>query len=376
MLIGTAAFAVEDYGYYRDDFPDYVYNGSSGNLDWSKSPWQEYNDDGNVKTGAVHVDHTPEFCADEYKCLHLYSEGPLPEPVGVKRYADISMMETAELCFEMTTQGDVSGARVKVFATNGDGWVPIETFDAPDSYLHPIIDVSDFISEKFGIRFELSGEIYGGEIFVDSVEVKGSFATPPPTSTSTTSTSTTSTSTTSTSTTSTSTTSTSTTSTSTTTTTLATTTTSKPSQTTTTSKPKQTTTTKPRSTATTTEPRSTSTTTDRRTTTTDAATTTTVPATTTTTAAAVVGLPTDPPDGSGLREASAGIQFDHEGGMAGEMTMDKPEVLGVSLNVDYKMAVEFIEQSWMWMVGLLLVIATAIVTGLDRRRARTFPEKV
>lgn len=333
MMIGTAAFAVEDYGYYRDEFPDYIYNGSSGNLDWSNSPWQEYNDDGDVRTGAVHVDYTPEFCADEYKCLHLYAEGELEEPVGAKRYADISMMETAELCFEMTSQGDVSEATVRVFATNGDGWVPLATFESPTGYAHPILDVSDFISEEFGIRFELTGEIYGGEVFIDSVEVKGPFAVTTTTSSTTTTT-----------------------------------------EATTTTKPKQTTTTtKPRPTTTTTQP--TTTTTERATTTTtEATTTTTVPATTTTTEAAVIVPPAGPPDGSGLRQTSAGIQFDHETGMNGDMSMDKPDVLGVSLTVDYKMAVEFIEQSWVWMVGLLLVIATAIVTGLDRRRARSFPE--
>lgn len=331
MVIGTAALAVEDYASYRDDFPDYVYNGSTGNLDWSKSPWQEYNDDGNVKTGAVHVDYTPEFCADEYKCLHLYSEGPLEQPVGAKRYADISMMSEAELCFELTTQGDVSGATVKVFATNGDGWVPIKTIESPDSYLHPILDVSDFVSEEFGIRFELSGEIYGGEVFIDTVEVKG------PLVVSSTTTSTT-----------------------------------EPKDTTTTTRPKQTTTTRPRPTTTTTE----ATTTTERTTTTEATTTTTVPETTTTTETAVVVPPAEPPEGSGLRQTAAGIQFDQKTGMNGDMGMDKPEVLGVSLTVDYKMAVEFIEQSWIWMVGLLLIIATAVVTGMDRRRARTVAEHV
>jgi hypothetical protein len=334
MLIGTAAFAVEEYGYYRDEFPDYIYNGSSGNLDWSNSPWKEYNDDGNVKTGAVHVDYTPEFCADEYKCLHLYTDGPLEEPVGAQRYADTSMMEGAELCFEMTSQGDVSGALVRVLVTRGDGWVPVKSFEAPTEYLHPIIDVSDFLSPEFGIRFELSGEIYGGEVFIDSVEVKGPFEGNS-------------------------------------TTTSSTTTTTKP---TTTTQPKQTTTSKPRPTTSTSE--ATTTTTERATTNTQPTTTTSIPETTTTTKSAVVVGPVEPPDGSGLRQTAAGLQFDHGSGMNGDMSMDKPEVLGVSLTVDYKMAVEFIEQSWMWMVGLLLIIATAIVTGLDRRRARSFPESV
>jgi hypothetical protein len=50
------------------------------------------------------------------------------------------------------------------------------------------------------------------------------------------------------------------------------------------------------------------------------------------------------------------------------MDMMDAEVLGVELKPDFSMAVEVFEASWIWMIGLALVIATAIVTGLDRRR--------
>ena len=323
LATASAALASEETGYYRDDFPDYIYHGSSGNLDWSENPWQEYNDDGQVKTGAVHVDYTPEYCADESKCLHLFSEGVLEEPVGVERYADISMLSSAEFCFEVTSSGDMTGAVLSVYATAGSGWQLVKRYTEKAKYQdHPIIDVSEFISDGFGIKFEIAGEFYG-EAFVDLVEVKGPFAQ------------------------------------STTTTSEAATSTFKVTTSTTKSRP------------TTTSTETTTTTTQATTTTTEAPTTTTTsPDTTTTTEAFAIAPTAEPPDGSGLRVATArGLQFDHGTGMVGDLSMDKPEVLGVGLDVDYQMAVEFIEASWVWMIGLLLIIATAIVTGLDRRRA-------
>jgi hypothetical protein len=41
---------------------------------------------------------------------------------------------------------------------------------------------------------------------------------------------------------------------------------------------------------------------------------------------------------------------------------------GVDLRADYNMAVEVIRASWAWMVLLGLVVAWALISGLDRRR--------
>jgi hypothetical protein len=43
---------------------------------------------------------------------------------------------------------------------------------------------------------------------------------------------------------------------------------------------------------------------------------------------------------------------------------------GVDLQADYRIAVEVIRSSWAWMVLLGLLIAWAIVSGLDGRRNR------
>ncbi|MCZ6736694.1 MAG: hypothetical protein O7B77_01820, partial [Actinobacteria bacterium] len=151
----------------------------------------------------------------------------------------------------------------------------------------------------------------GAEVFIDNVEIKGTFASEPTTTT----------------------------------TTGATTTTTTPTTT------EATTTTTTRQTTITTEPT----------------------ATTTTTEIGVVA-PTDiPPSGSGIRETASGVQAGYSSGLFGSMEMGQPQVLTVELSADYKMAVEVIESSWVWMVGLLVVIAGAIVTGIDRRKTLETP---
>lgn len=102
--------------------------------------------------------------------------------------------------------------------------------------------------------------------------------------------------------------------------------------------------------------------------TTTTTTTTTAPTTTSTTVAAVVLPPPAPPPESGIRETASGVQADFSSDLFGSMETGYPEVLEVELNADYKMAVEVIESSWVWMIGLLIVIAAAIVGGLDRRK--------
>lgn len=83
----------------------------------------------------------------------------------------------------------------------------------------------------------------------------------------------------------------------------------------------------------------------------------------------MVVIPEGPPPDSGIREAATGLQVDYSQGAFGELSMAEPEVLGVDFEADYTMAVELIESSWVWMLGLALLIATAIVSGMDRRRS-------
>ena len=151
----------------------------------------------------------------------------------------------------------------------------------------------------------------------------------------------------------------------------------KPPVTTTTAPTTTTTVTTPATTTTVTTPATTTTVTTPATTTTvttpATTTTATTPATTTTTSIAIVGPPAVPPSGSGIRETATGVQADYSSELFGSMEMGEPEVLGTSFNADYKIAAEVIESSWVWMIGLLVVIAGAIVTGLDRRKTLDTP---
>ena len=73
------------------------------------------------------------------------------------------------------------------------------------------------------------------------------------------------------------------------------------------------------------------------------------------------------PDGSGIRAAATGLQANFQGDLYGEVRTVSA-LNGVDLQADYKTAVEIIRSSWAWMVLLGLLIAWAIITGLDRRR--------
>jgi hypothetical protein len=73
------------------------------------------------------------------------------------------------------------------------------------------------------------------------------------------------------------------------------------------------------------------------------------------------------PGGSGIRAATRGLQANFQGDLYGEVR-SLSSLNGVDFQADYNMAVEVIEASWAWMVLLGLVVAYAIISGLDKRR--------
>jgi hypothetical protein len=73
------------------------------------------------------------------------------------------------------------------------------------------------------------------------------------------------------------------------------------------------------------------------------------------------------PDGSGIRAAARGLQASFQGDLYGDMRTVSA-INGVDLQADYNMAVEVIRATWAWVVVLGLLIAWAIVSGLDHRR--------
>ncbi|HZD22722.1 MAG TPA: hypothetical protein VE569_04885, partial [Acidimicrobiia bacterium] len=79
-----------------------------------------------------------------------------------------------------------------------------------------------------------------------------------------------------------------------------------------------------------------------------------------------VAPPGDEPPTNGLRDSGEALQVGYQAGLFGSFDDDEPEVLAVELSAEYKTAVEMIKTSWVWMLGLAVLVATLIVTGLER----------
>ena len=339
LAVSTVAYAgVVKTESYKDVFPDITYSGSAGSIPWGYSPWQEVGESDGPGDGRVHVD-IDSYCFDD-KCLQIFGEGETFNYEGAERYGDVSIFEDADICYDLNGRldgaiGKTAKIWVKVTDDFGESWTEIDSFKLDDLAdnppTHGSINVSSWLTKGFGVKFVVSG-LFEGEFFIDNVEIKGVVETTSTTSSTTSST----------------------------------------SSTTTTTKPKATTTTTIHEITTTTTERETTTTTERSTTTTNAETTTTSVAesSTTTTAVGLVPVgPVDPPRESGLRDTDRGIQANYSQDLFGAMDMGQAEVLGVAeFNANYSMAVEVFSATWIWMVALLLIIATAIVSGLDRRR--------
>ena len=77
--------------------------------------------------------------------------------------------------------------------------------------------------------------------------------------------------------------------------------------------------------------------------------------------------PGGPPDGSGIRQATRGLQANFDGSLFGQVTPISP-ITGVDFQARFTLAVEIIEASWVWIVLLALVISWSIVSGMERRR--------
>ncbi len=333
--LAPLALASGDQASYRDQFNKVSYAGDDGSLSWA-NPWTEIGDNtNNPSAGAVQVVTGSPSCASG-GCLRARG-GPLPvDPIGAARYADTSLFSDAKLSFflravslELPAVPLQGVAEVQVIKQGGS-WTTVQSWDMVDltgEGLTKTVSINGFLSEGFGVRFLVVG-LLGGEMFVDNVEIKGTL-TPAPTTTTTIN---------------------------------PTETTIKPS-TTSTSTPPQATgggeeTSPPRDT-----PETTTTTSSQPTSTTNPRTTETIE--TTENVAAVTSDDAGPPPGTGgLRHAQHGIQASYDQGMVGDPDMNRSEVLG--LTIDYRMAVEAISSAWMGLVGLILVITAALVTGHDR----------
>lgn len=336
VLVPAMAAMGEHQGDYRDDFNEISFSGSDGGLHWA-TKWVEIGENDGPGGGAVHVG--PDNCADN-KCLHIEGNGVLPNP-AISRKADLSGFETAKLSFELFADPALVSVGTLSVEARGSGsvWTPLESYvlltsggEHSESF-----DITGLIGSDFEIRFRLSGLLAGDVVTVDRVVIEGPLE---PTST--------------------------------TTTTVKLTTTSTTKATTTTTRAPTTTSTVP--TTTTTRPPTTSTSRAETTTTvSDAASSTSSTSTTSTTISLAGGGagPTDgnePPPIGGLRDPGVGLMADYSEGMMGDLDMGDVEVLGVELSADFSMAVEVFETARIWLAVLALLVAAAIIAGLDRRR--------
>lgn len=364
VLLATGlSAAATSTGNIKDKFTSIGWGGSDGSLPWDGS-WQENGDDGDEKYGNVRV-VSSGHCASG-NCIQISALTTLlGGPIGVTRAADTNDLHDLELCFDIKATGSLLGSTLLVQVNDGGGWDTVKTYNlSSELNEHRIIDVDDYRSHDFQVRFRFTSTLLGSEVYIDNVELSGALdeddegttttTTTPPEQTTTSTTSPT------------------------------TTTTKPPSTTSTTKAPVTTTTTRPRGTTSTTGPDSGPTST---TTTTFATTSTLAPTTTVGDGSSDTSIPALAvsnsgsggsggggsgigPEGSGIRAAARGLQASFQGDLYGEVRT--VTALGtVDLQADYNMAVEVIKASWAWMVLLGLVIAWAVVSGLDRRRSLT-----
>ena len=372
LAVTASAHETEEY---KDKFTSISWHGSDGSLPWP-GPWSEIGDDGDEKKGNVRVVSSGN-CSGT--CMRMSALTTLLGPIGAVRSADTSLFEEATLSFDVRSTSSLLASTLEVQVNGGGGWVDVAEYQLSSGINeNASIDVSDFSSENFRVRFRFSGLLLSSEVFVDTVEILGTYAesttttttTLPPTTTTTVPT---------------------------TTTTQPTTTTTTASTTTTISRPHGTTSmTIPGSGSpaptTTSEPGS-----DTSTTTTvpgggDESTTSTAPDSSTTTTL-IAGGPGGPgqgggpdgggpddegtgsdgsiqafaPGGSGIRAAARGLQANFQGDIYGDVR-SVSALNGIDFQADFNLAVEVIEASWAWIVLLGLIIAYSIISGLDRRR--------
>jgi hypothetical protein len=372
-LMGLAVTAsAHETGHYKDKFTSISWHGSDGSLPWP-GPWSEIGDDGDEKKGNVRVVSSGNCSGN---CMRISALTTLLGSIGAVRSADTSFLEGITLSFDVRSTSSLLASTLDVQVNGGGGWVGVAQYNlAPGINEHASIDVSDFSSENFRVRFLFSGLLLSSEVYIDTVEILGTYVESTTTTTTTVP--------------------------QTTTTTASTTTTTQPSTTTTSGPAGTTSTTTPGSgspapTTTTTQPgegKSTSTTVPGDT---DGSTTSTTPDSTTTTI--IGGGPCGPgqgggpdggdpdgsglgdggtegdgvtnafaPGGSGIRAAARGLQANFQGDLYGDVR-SVSALNGIDFQADFNMAVEVIEASWAWIVLLGLVIAYSIVSGLDRRR--------
>ena len=187
LAVTASAHETEEY---KDKFTSISWHGSDGSLPWS-GPWSEIGDDGDEKKGNVRVVSSGN-CSGT--CMRMSALTTLLGPIGAVRSADTSLFEEATLSFDVRSTSSLLASTLEVQVNGGGGWVDVAEYQLSSGINeHASIDVSDFSSENFRVRFRFSGLLLSSEVFVDTVEILGTYAesttttttTLPPTTTTT-----------------------------------------------------------------------------------------------------------------------------------------------------------------------------------------------
>jgi hypothetical protein len=320
-----------------DRFDSVSYSGNNGSRDWA-GPWVETGDDGKPETGQISV--TGSNCSG--KCLRM--TGGILSELAISRSADLSDFLDGQLSFYVHIEPALplisTGTLYVEVRGRQTGWKTISqfTFLTDAGTHHKSIDISDYLGSDFELQFRLAGLLGEDTVSIDDVKIAGGLAV---TTTTTTSTSTTSTST--------------------------------PS-TTSSSEARSAETVSTTTTTTTTVPALPNRESDRTPPTSDdliVDSRTGLPIDTDQDSEALArgGEPTKPSTPDGLRVTWVGVIADHPSGLMGELGGEGTEVLAAELGADFLLAVEVFEKARIWISILALMVAAAVIHGVDRHRS-------
>lgn len=315
-----------------DRFDSVSYTGNNGSRDWA-GPWVETGDDGKPETGQISV--TGSNCSG--KCLKM--TGGILAELAISRPADLSDFLDGQLSFYVHIEPALPLVSTGILYVEvwgrQSGWKTVSQFTfLTDAGMHQkSIDISAYLGSEFQLRFRLTGLVGNDTVSIDEVKIAGGVA--------------------------------------------ATTTTTTTSSTTSTSTPSTTTSSEARSV----ETVSTTTTTTRTVPAesdrsppgddliVDASTELPIDPDQDSEALAGGGEPTEPSQPDGLRVTWVGVVADHPSGLMGELEGEDAEVLAAELDADFSLAVEVFEKARIWISILALMVAAAVIHGVDRHRS-------
>jgi hypothetical protein len=158
---------------YADDFSNRVFDGSSGTLDWSTSPWVEVGESDGPTKGDIGI-----FSDGSEDRLRLRDNDSGGE--GVEREADLSAYGSATLGFlyrreNLDDADDYATVEISANGTAGP-WTELFRFEGPGTdadYIQVTEDISAYASGNTRLRFLTSPDMGGMDVvWFDDVDIQ------------------------------------------------------------------------------------------------------------------------------------------------------------------------------------------------------------